>query len=219
MTRETLQPYISMADMLARTFGKECEVVLYDMTNPQHSVVYAANNTVTNCQIGDRLPSSVSQMLRSPDLKEDFISNYYFHTEIHNKEHLIRSSAFLFRKPDGSPDGVLCINLDTEPITSMIEFLKGYLPEQPSGSASSEAAVPRVTEEKNVSSMVSSLIDHILEGISDEATRDERVERIRSMENKGVFLMKGSVEQVAAKMGVNKVTIYSYLDEVHGKRR
>lgn len=52
MTRETLQPYISMADMLARTFGKECEVVLYDMTNPQHSVVYAANNTVTNCQIG-----------------------------------------------------------------------------------------------------------------------------------------------------------------------
>lgn len=81
MTRETLQPYISMADMLARTFGKECEIVLYDMTNPQHSVVYAANNTVTNCQIGDRLPSSVSQMLRSPDLKEDFISNYYFHTE------------------------------------------------------------------------------------------------------------------------------------------
>ena len=116
MTRETLQPYISMADMLARTFGKECEVVLYDMTNPQHSVVYAANNTVTNCQIGDRLPSSVSQMLRSPDLKEDFISNYYFHTEIHDKEHLIRSSAFLFRKPDGSPDGVLCINLDTEPV-------------------------------------------------------------------------------------------------------
>lgn len=56
-------------------------------------------------------------------------------------------------------------------------------------------------------------------GISDEATRDERVEKIRSMENKGVFLMKGSVEQVAAKMGVNKVTIYSYLDEVHGKRR
>ena len=44
MTRETLQPYISMADMLARTFGKECEIVLYDMTNPQHSVVYAANN-------------------------------------------------------------------------------------------------------------------------------------------------------------------------------
>lgn len=42
MTRETLQPYISMADMLARTFGKECEIVLYDMTNPQHSVVYAA---------------------------------------------------------------------------------------------------------------------------------------------------------------------------------
>ena len=127
----------------------------------------------------------------------------------------------MIRKPDGSLDGALCINLDTEPVTSMIEFLKGYLPEQPSGLAGSsdQTAVPKIDEEDNVSTMVSSLIDHILSDISDDSTREDRVEKIRFMENKGIFMMKGSVEQVAAKMGVNKVTIYSYLDEVHGKRR
>ena len=36
--------------------------------------------------------------------------------------------------------------------------------------------------------------------------------------SKGIFLMKGSIEKAAEKLGVNKVTIYSYLDEVRGKR-
>ena len=37
-------------------------------------------------------------------------------------------------------------------------------------------------------------------------------------DSKGIFLMKGSIEKAAEKLGVNKVTIYSYLDEVRGKR-
>lgn len=31
-------------------------------------------------------------------------------------------------------------------------------------------------------------------------------------------MMKGSIEKAAEKLGVNKVTVYSYLDEVRGKR-
>ena len=220
MIRETLQPYVPLADMLVRTFGKDCEVVLHDLTDPQHSVVYIANNTVTGRQVGESFYSLVDQVLFSPDLKENSVSNYYFHTKDGDGGKLIRSSTLLIRKPDGSLDGALCINLDTAPITNMIEFLKGYLPEQPAEFTSpAESATPKINEEDNVSTMVSSLIDHILADISDDSTREERVEKIRFMENKGIFLMKGSVEQVAAKMGVNKVTIYSYLDEVHGKRR
>ena len=100
----------------------------------------------------------------------------------------------------------------------MISFLQSFLPEHSASlNFSKETEVPQLNEEENVSVMVSSLIDHILKDIS--STREERVEKIRFLENKGIFLMKGSVEQVAEKMGVNKVTIYSYLDEVHGKRR
>lgn len=221
MIRETLQPYVPLADMLARTFGKGCEIILHDLTDPQHSVVYVANNTVTGCQIGESFHSLSNQVLLSPDLKENYVSNYYFHTKDGDGGKLVRSSTLLIRRPDGSLDGALCINLDTEPITNMIEFLKGYLPEQPAGlsAPSTEPETPQINKEDNVSAMVSSLIDHILSDISDDSTREERVEKIRFMENKGIFLMKGSVEQVAAKMGINKVTVYSYLDEVHGKRR
>ena len=100
----------------------------------------------------------------------------------------------------------------------MISFLQSFLPEHSASlNSSKEAEIPQLNEEENVSVMVSFLIDHILKDIS--STREERVKKIRFMENKGIFLMKGSVEQVAEKMSVNKVTIYSYLDEVHGKRR
>lgn len=102
----------------------------------------------------------------------------------------------------------------------MISFPQSFLPEHSAFlNFSKETEVPQLNEEENVSVMVSSLIDHNLKDISSDSTREECVEKIRFMENKGIFLMKGSVKQVAEKMGVNKVTIYSYLDEVHGKRR
>ena len=48
--------------------------------------------------------------------------------------------------------------------------------------------------------------------------RENRIEKIRFMDNKGIFLMKGAVELVAEKLDVKVVTVYSYLDEVRGKR-
>ena len=105
----------------------------------------------------------------------------------------------------------------------MISFLKEYLPETPvETSFQKPETAPVISEpssEDNVSSMVSSLIDNILKDISPDSSREERVEKIRFMDSRGIFLVKGSVEQVAAKMGIGKVTVYSYLDEVHGKKR
>ena len=44
--------------------------------------------------------------------------------------------------------------------------------------------------------------------------REEKVLAIRFMEQKGLFLIKGVVDKVAARMGISKVTVYSYLDEI-----
>lgn len=67
------------------------------------------------------------------------------------------------------------------------------------------------------------MIENLMDGILGDADarnlpREARIEKVRFMEQKGLFLMKGSIEKAAEKLGVNKVTIYSYLDEVRGKR-
>ena len=124
-------------------------------------------------------------------LKQNSVSNYYFHTKDINGGKLVRSSTLLIRKEDGTLDGALCINLDTEPFTEMISFLQSFLPEHSASlNSSKEAEIPQLNEEENVSVMVSSLIDHILKDISSDSTREERVEKIRFMENKDIFLMR-----------------------------
>ena len=49
-------------------------------------------------------------------------------------------------------------------------------------------------------------------------TRKKAVEIVKFMDEKGNFLVKGAIDQVAARMGVSKVTVYSYLDEAKGKK-
>ena len=40
------------------------------------------------------------------------------------------------------------------------------------------------------------------------------MEKIRFMKERGIFQVKGSIEQVAKRLGITKVTVYSYLDEL-----
>ena len=49
-------------------------------------------------------------------------------------------------------------------------------------------------------------------------SRKRCVELVKFMDEKGVFLVKGAIDKVAAVMGVSRVTIYSYLDSAKGKR-
>ena len=63
--RRQLKPYVAIADMLAKTFGQECEVVLHDLTVPERSVVYVANNSVTGRQMGQSFDQLVKQVILS----------------------------------------------------------------------------------------------------------------------------------------------------------
>ena len=51
MSNKNLLPYFSVAELIARTFP-DAEVVLHDLSLPQHSVIYVANGTVTGRKVG-----------------------------------------------------------------------------------------------------------------------------------------------------------------------
>ena len=209
--RPVLLPYLPIARMLVQTFGPDCEVVLHDLTDPAHSVVYVENGTVTGRKIGDSFDHLIREVLLSEKLQDGFAANYYF-TAPNGRR--IRSSSLLIQDEAGKLAGALCINLDTTRVTQQLEFLQSLLP-----GAASEASARETQPGAHVSVMIEDLMDSILAGADAGAlTRDERIEKIRFMDEKGLFLVKGSVEKAAEKLGVNKVTIYSYLDEARGKR-
>lgn len=220
MIKPILAQYIPVADMIVSTFGNDVEVVLHDLSTPQHSVVYVVNNAVTGRQVGESFQHLLSKVIRATDDPGDVVPNFYYRHE----GRLIRSSSILIRDPQGHLVGALCINVDTTRITTMMKTLSAMLP------GIDTAALPQVPDvlhddvcpmqsNRTVLEIMTELVDHIVGEEPDlQMTRERRLELIRFMDQKGVFLVKGAVERVADKLGISKVTVYSYLDEVRGKR-
>jgi predicted transcriptional regulator YheO len=208
-----LKPYVVITDMLTKTFGQECEIVLHDLSIPERSVVYVANNSVTRRQVGQSFDQLVKQVILSNDLKQDFVANYFF-TAPNGK--LIRSSTLLIRDEVGKLAGAMCINLDTTRIQSQMDYLRGGLPPE----SGAEDRSPTHAQPEHIADMVTGIISSIIgEQPPEQMTREERLAKVRFMEEKGIFLMKGSIELAAARLGVKEVTIYSYLDELRRRKQ
>lgn len=71
--------------MLAQTFGKSCEIVLHDLSQPQSSVVYTINNHVTGRQIGQPFDHLIKQVLLAKDFTDDYKANYLICTPLKEK--------------------------------------------------------------------------------------------------------------------------------------
>lgn len=195
--------------MLAQTFGKSCEAVIHDLTQPESSVVYVANGTVTGRKEGQSFDHLIRQVLLNKSFKDDCTVNYIVEAENGKK---IKSSSALIRNPEGEVVGMLCINYDLTVSCLIQTALNDFLP--PSEPAPGEDNVTN----QDVLTIIDELIDHIIKHKNTgNLKRRDNIEMIRFMEEKGVFLVKGAIDKVAAGMGLSKVTIYSYLDEIRGK--
>ena len=206
--------FIPVADLIAQTFGPDCEVVLHDLSTPRKSVVYTVNNQVTGRQLGQSFDRLVPQVMLSRELENDVVANYYFRTA---QGKLIRSSTALLRDGTGEAVGAICVNLDTTPVARGLEWLQGLLPGREEAAPAREEAPPAAGP-AHVGDMVTELIDQIIgEKDISRLHREEKLELIRVMDRRGVFLIKGAVDQVGARMGISRVTVYSYIDEARGK--
>jgi len=201
-----LKKYIPIANMIAKTFGKQCEVVIHDLSIPQNSVVHTLNNHVTGRQIGQSFEHLVKEVLLSKNFDGDCTANYM--TVIKDGRE-IKSSTTLLRDSGGKPIGALCINVDVKPLKDAMSFMGDLL--------NVEQAKPEVEVEpfSNVMEIVDDLIDKIIDQDNvDNLKRKDKLELIQFMDDKGVFLIKGAIDKVAERLNISKVTVYSYLDEI-----
>ncbi|PPK61490.1 putative transcriptional regulator YheO [Malaciobacter marinus] len=208
-----LKAYIPIANMIVKTFGKNCEVVLHDLTQPKNSVVYAANGDVTGRKVGQSFDHLIKMVLLNKDFKDDYVVNYFFETEDGRK---IKSSSALIRDEKDEVIGMLCLNYDLTLSHLLQEELQDFLG-TPSGQETKESE--KYVLDQDIVSILDNLIKKIFENTNiEKLTRKDSLEIIKFMDEKGIFLVKGSIDKVAKYMGVSKVTIYSYLDSIRGKR-
>ena len=205
-TNKKLKTYIPIANLIAKTFGKNCEVVIHDLSIPQNSVVYTVNNHVTGREVGQSFEHLVKDVLLSKKFDSDYTANYITIAKDGRK---IKSSTALIRDSEDKVIGALCINYDLENLNHIKFFLDEFM------TAEQEKIETTVEPFDNVMEIVDDLIDTIIGNHKIEhLKRKDKIELIYFMDKKGLFLIKGAIEKVAEKLNISKVTVYSYLDEI-----
>ena len=207
-----LENYVAVANMIADTFGDHCEVILHDFSIPQNSVVYIRNNVVTNRQVGQSFTEYfVKDVLLSRKFRDDVSSNYIMKGA---NGQTIKSSTVLIRDQSGKVIGSLCVNIDISYMKDLMEKFVSMLgieepEEEPKEDKEEVAVLPNIQE------IVDDIIEHTIGDQNiDEMSRDQKIDLIRFMNDKGLFLIKGAADKVAERMNISKVTVYSYLDEI-----
>lgn len=193
--------------MIAKTFGRNCEVVVHDLTTPQNSVIFAINNHVTGRKVGQSFDHLIREVLLSGQFNEDFVAGY--ETYDHNEES-IKSSTSLIRDAAGKVKGALCINYRLNSLSHVREFVEDMM------TFGEEYVKPAAEVQKdNVVEIADEIIDSIIKGYEVESLkRKDKIQIVKFMDEKGIFLIKGAIDKVAEKLNTSRVTIYSYLDEI-----
>ena len=167
---KNLLSYVSVAELIARTFPN-AEVVLHDLSKPQHSVVYVANNSVTGRKVGQTFHHLIEKAVFAGNPADGVVDNYFFKKE--GKQ--IRSSSLLIRNEAGELIGALCINVDVTAAQQIIDLASGLLQGRAKGENSksdlsdSACTLPAVSanfealeKEQSVQHFVNNMVDSMI---------------------------------------------------------
>jgi len=198
-------------DALSQMFGEShYEFTVHDFRHPESSLCYIKGN-VTERTIGAPLTDRLLSIYRREgDNAKDDVNVM----TVTNKGKLIRTSSIFIRNDKGKIIGSFGVTVDissAQSISGLLSVLNLAI------KAESNNLTPTIDFANDVNTILSDLINQsILK--SDKApaylTKEERLEILKEMEEKGVFLIKGAVEEVAKNLCVSKYTIYNHLEEL-----
>ncbi len=201
-----------VADSMVGFWGRPCEVAVHDLTRLEKSLVYIAGE-VTRRKPGSPITDLVVKALRRDGDRVEDLPNY---RTVTRDGRILKSSTFFFRGKRGKVMGALCINLDTTDLMNTIHFVETFVKTN-DGRGGNHKETFASTVNETIGSLVEQIIGEIGKQPSSMST-EERFQFVRTLEEKGAFLMKGAVEQVAGIAGVSKYTVYSYLQKIRANR-
>jgi len=223
MKTEQIHPSLeflkSIATGIAETFGKNCEVVIHDLSKPSNSLIFKAGS-VTNRDIGAPVTNLVLEALkRHGDKTEDLIG--YLNRTKEGK--VLKSSTIFIRDDKGKIVGCLCLNFDL----TELQLAKNILDDFCQLKNLAEVGFERIEEQfaQDINEVVDSVVESVLQEIGKPVpvmSKEEKVKAVEMLDDKGIFLVKGAVDVVAQALAVSKYTIYNYLEEARalkGNRR
>lgn len=204
-----LERYMPIADMIVATFGKYCEVTIHDLRNFQSSLIYVKGN-VTGRKPGAPI---TDVMLKELYKHGDQIQDMPGFTTRSKDGKIIKASLSFIRNDDGKVVGCIGINFD---ITAILSANQMLLDLSMTEDLYEKEPLPEMYA-KDIGEIFQHIIDSTLAevGISvNEMRREDKVNFVKQLDGKGVFLINGAIERVSETLKVSKQTVYNYLEEI-----
>ncbi|GAA0938300.1 helix-turn-helix transcriptional regulator [Nonomuraea longicatena] len=195
---------------VATAVGPHCEVVLHDLSahDMRRSIAAIEHGHVTGRSVGGPSTNLGLEMLRTEEEDHDAFG-YRGRT---GDGRQLRSSSVYFRDETGRVIAALCVNVDLTPLQGARAHIDGMLGE--------EAPV----REEIFAGDIVEVLDNLIEAAIDNTgksvalmTKDDKLEVLRYLDEKGAFFVKRSVERVARRLNVSRVTAYNYLDQLRSR--
>lgn len=210
-----------VAEALRSVVNAHTEIVVHDLTNPEASIVSIVNGHVSGRQLNQSLLAgptddlAFDQMVRRGATEEPnavvVLGNYTSHARDGRS---LRSASTIIYGENRQPVAALCLNVDATAGEQTFKQLQALL--FPADTTEAEAQSDPA-EETTMEDLVSEIVEQAISNSGSTAermTKQEKMAAVGAMHARGLFLIRGSTERVARRLGTTKFTIYNYLDEL-----
>ena len=219
-----LQQYVKLTEFLGLALGPDYEVALHDLTDKNRSIIAIANSHISGREIGAPLTNVALSILMDKSYETQDYRLHYSGVSAGGKK--LRSCT-MFIKQNGRLIGMLCINFDDSRYQAVSgQILSLCHPDafakrvaHPSAGDGVPAGPPHRPEtfRNSTEAVALDAISHELERLgvtAERLTSDERMQIIAGLEESGIFLLKGSVKDVAAGLCCSQASVYRYLAQI-----
>jgi len=208
---EKLKSYVEMVDFLSKIFGDNTEVVLHDLSDYKNSIVAIRNGHISGRKKGDTVTDLLLQMINDGELKDKKYLNNYKGCAPNGD--ILRSSTMLINDDKNNLIGALCVNINC----NLIQQVKNYVDKQ---LIFSDEKIDNkdVTESfsNNMDEFCTMEIKRAINEVGVPPSRmssEEKIDVVKKLQSKGIFLLKGTVAQTAHELGISEPSVYRYINK------
>lgn len=192
-----------IAAALGKMFAPGCEVVVHDLTHPEHAVV-AIENPLSGRKVGS--PATELGLARIQDAEfPDIVQNYRNHFPDGREA---KSTSIGLRNSKGEYVAALCLNQDISLFSTMQRVLEQFTaiesPQAPMNESLKSWKLDDVrTEINNYAARLNAQPRAL--------TTAQRQKLIRSLSEQGLLQLRGAATVAADTLGISRVSIYNAL--------
>jgi predicted transcriptional regulator YheO len=190
---------------LGEMFAPICEVVLHDLTDPEHAIVQIENN-LSGRSVGDSATELGLARIVDPNFPE-VLANY---ANNFSDGRPAKSTSIGLKDKSGKYMAAICLNLDIAYLKSVSAYLDQLTRIKPTGTPVEEHLTRRSAD------VSAKILEFSAKRNRDPRalTSDEKSEILRQLVDDGALERRGAAESIANVLGVSRSNIYYYIKKL-----